>query len=105
MKALYDQKVIGSNEITFWLNVDGVASSTVTFGGVPDGSSIGKTFSQDLVESEYDWWIVKMQDVNYGGSDIKVSGVKEAMFDTGSSHIIMDSEDYTKFIEKLEVEV
>ena len=46
-----------------------------------------------------------MQDVNYGGSDIKVSGVKEAMFDTGSSHIIMDSEDYTKFIEKLEVEV
>ena len=45
MKALYDQKVIGSNEITFWLNVDGVASSTVTFGGVPDGSSIGKTFS------------------------------------------------------------
>ena len=45
MKALYDQKIIGSNQITFWLNFDGVADSYVTFGGVPDGSSIGEMFS------------------------------------------------------------
>lgn len=45
MKALYDQKIIGSNQITFWLNFYGAADSYVTLGGVPEGSSIGETFS------------------------------------------------------------
>jgi len=53
IKALYNQKIIDSEEITFWLNYSGTADSSVTLGGVPADSTIGETWSQSLV-NRYD---------------------------------------------------
>lgn len=49
MKQLYKQGVIDKEVATFWLNYYGDADSYVTFGGKPENSSIGETFTQNLV--------------------------------------------------------
>lgn len=101
MKALYDQKIIDSNQITFWLNFDGAANSYATLGGVPEDSSIGETFSQDLVNRYDQWWTVKLHDVSYGDSDIKASGMGYAILDTGTSLMYIGKSDYYNFLDKL----
>ena len=45
--ALVDNDIIKSNEYTFWLNTEGNDSS-ITFGGVPDDATTGKTHKHKI---------------------------------------------------------
>jgi len=74
-------------------------------GGVPPNSTIGETFSQDLVERYDQWWTVKMHNVEYGGDDIKDSGIGYAILDTGTSLLYLGTEDYNNFVDKLKAKV
>ena len=96
-KQLYEQGVIDKEQVTFWLNTYSKADltpSTVTFGGVPANATVGETFSQDLFNRYDQWWTVKMHNVEYGGQDIKNSGIGYAILDTGTSLLYLGTEDY-----------
>lgn len=99
IKALYDSGVISEYTATFWLNLDSVGSSTATFGGVPDGATLGDTFTQELVQDLETWWTVSLGSVTLGGQNIKPSGTQYAAIDSGSSLLIMPPEDYENFLD------
>jgi len=100
-KALYSQGIIDKEEVTFWLNFYGNETSTATFGGVPANATVGKTFSQDLYSRYDQWWTVKMHNVEYGGTDIKNSGIAYAILDTGTSLLYLGTQDYNAFVSEL----
>ena len=105
IKSLYDQGTIDQEIATFWLNYNGDADSLIMLGGVPPNSTVGETFSQDLVERYDQWWTVKMHDVNYGDDGIKDSGIGYAILDTGTSLLYLGTEDYYNFVDKLKAKV
>lgn len=52
--------------------------------------------------NRYDqWWTVKLHDVEYGGNDIKDSGIGYAILDTGTSLLYLGEEDYVNFEKEL----
>ena len=53
---------------------------------------------QDLVSRYDQWWTVSMHRVEYGGEDIKDSGIGYAILDTGTSLLYLGQEDYYNFI-------
>ena len=88
--------------VTFWLNLYGNNdASSATFGGVPPNSTIGETFTQDLYNRYDAWWTVKMHNVEYGGNDIKNSGISYAILDTGTSLLYLGTQDYAAFVLQL----
>ena len=54
-----------------------------------------------LVDHYDAWWTVKLHDVEYGGNDIKSSGMGYAILDTGTSLLYLGESDYYNFIDKL----
>ena len=51
---------------------------------------------------KYDqWWTVSLHSVEYGGQDIKDSGIGYAIIDTGTSLLYLGQEDYFNFIEQM----
>ena len=101
IKALYKQGTIEQEIATFWLNSYGQADSYVTLGGVPANSTRGITYVQDLVSRYDQWWTVSMHRVEYGGVDIKDSGIGYAILDTGTSLLYLGQEDYFNFIDQI----
>ena len=73
----------------------------MTLGGTPPGATRGETYTQDLVDHYDSWWTVKMHDVEYGGDNIKSSGIGYAILDTGTSLLYLGESDYYNFIDKL----
>ena len=67
MKALYRQGVIKEAIASFWLNWADSGSSSVTFGGEPEGATTGETHTQKLDVKNDMWWTVTLGSVEYGG--------------------------------------
>lgn len=97
VKSLYEQGIIADEVVTFWLNLNKDQGSYVTLGGVPLNSTTGNTFTQDLIKRYDQWWTVYLHDVEYGGKDIKDSGIGFAILDTGTSLLYLGEEDYANF--------
>ena len=68
---------------------------------MPPQSTVGETFSQDLVKRYDQWWTVRQDSLEYGGLDIKDSGIGYAIIDTGTSLLYLGQEDYFNFIEQM----
>lgn len=77
----------------------------MTFGGVPDAATKGETYTQDLVQQWDYWWTVTLGEVNLGGTNIKDSGAKYAILDTGTSLLTMSQADYYNFVDTLPASV
>ena len=101
IKALYKQGTIDEEVATFWLNSYGEKNSFVTFGGKPENASKGESFKQDLVKRYDEWWTVNLHTVEYGGNDIKDSGIGYAILDTGTSLLYLGTEDYYNFADQM----
>ena len=101
IKALYKQGTIDEEVATFWLNSYGEENSMVTFGGKPENASRGESFKQDLVKRYDEWWTVNLHTVEYGGNDIKDSGIGYAILDTGTSLLYLGTEDYYNFADQM----
>jgi len=68
---------------------------------VPENATKGETFTQDLYNRYDQWWTVKLHGVEYGGDDIKDSGIAYAILDSGTSLLYLGKEDYDNFQRKL----
>ena len=94
VQTLYSQGKIAEEVATFQINLRGTTSS-VTFGGIPDGLVNGELTKLDLVKSQDSWWTVELSEAFYGDTSIKVTDVHYAILDTGTSFLTLSHSDYT----------
>ena len=66
----------------------------MTFGGEPDDATTGETHTQKLDAKNDMWWTVTLGSVEYGGENMKGSGINYAILDTGSSYLTIGQEDF-----------
>ena len=65
---------IDNQVFTFWINLM-EENSMITFGGVPNNSTRGDTYSQGAISKYNSWWTVKMRGLSYGDDDIQASNI------------------------------
>lgn len=101
MQALSDQGIIDEQIATFELNFYGDADSYVYLGQRPASVENQPVWKQSVKRSYDTWWTVKMSDVLYGETDIKNSGDKLAILDTGTTLMYVGQSDYYSLIDEL----
>ena len=103
MHALKEQGVISEAKASFWINSYGDNDSYVFIGGDAPGyaSQGGDVWKQKLYKNQDQWWTIKMHSVEYGGDDIKDSGIGYAIIDSGTSLLYLGTEDYQNFLNKV----
>ena len=101
--ALAQANIIQEETATFCLyKLQSNATSTVSFGGVPDGCrKSDKTYSLKLNENNDHWWTARMRNLHYGDSSLKESSTQFAILDTGTSFIAISKTDYYNFAKKI----
>ena len=95
MGAMKSAGLIDKEVATFWINDGETASSYVTFGGVIDGSTTGKTYELSLDKANKTWWTVDLnKSVIFG---LELTNTPKAIIDTGTSFLAISSTAYAHF--------
>ena len=74
----------------------------MTFGGVPEDCRLSdETYDLDLVTTHDTWWTARLRGLSYGDDEIKESGVRYAIIDTGTSFMAIAKTDYYNFARQI----
>lgn len=101
---LYEQGSISENKFTIWINNDAanIQSASITFGGMPEGATLGETFSMSINTAKSQWWTVSYKGLLYGSDNIYGSNIKYAIIDSGTMYINLGNQDFTNFKTKIQ---
>ena len=104
VKTLYQQGKIDAEILTFVLEDynDSGLESTVEIGGRPADLDY---YTLDLIEQLDYWWSVTMTAINYGDDSIQSSNINYTIIDSGSSLIVLETQDYYNFVDQIKLDV
>lgn len=96
---LYQAGVISENKFTIWINNDASnsESASMTFGGIPEGSTNGESYSLSINTAKSQWWTVSYKGLLYGSDSIYGSNIKYAIIDSGTTFINLGNQDFINF--------